>query len=280
MTPALVSIVLPCHNGGRYLEAAVASCLGQTHEHLELVLVDDGSTAPTADLLERLAASDARVRLLRHARRRGLPAALNTGLDAVGGDYVSWTSDDNEFRPQALARLLAVLTTRPEVGVVYSDYTGIDADGGTLYRSQVEPAEALLICNPVGPCFLFRRELKALGFDPTAFLAEDYDFWLRASMRTRLEPLSEDLYLYREHADSLSGRYGRRRVSQVSDGCLARHLPRLAWATSSQKARARLHLARRAQMRREWMRMHGQLLGAARELAATLRTWPISMSKS
>ena len=118
----LVSIVLPTHNGARYIEQAIQSCLDQTYPNIEIIIVDDASTDETPELLARIAAGNHRIRVIRHTQNQRLPGALNTGFANAKGDYLTWTSDDNLYEPEAIQLMVSGLEARPDVGFVYCDY--------------------------------------------------------------------------------------------------------------------------------------------------------------
>ena len=235
----LVSIVLPTHNGARYLDEAVQSCLDQTWTQWELIIVDDASTDDTPEHIVRWVKADPRIRSLRHFRNRRLPTALNTGFARARGDLLTWTSDDNLYRPHALAEMVAYLAAHPDVDVVYSDYSEIDAAGQVLGRRRVSPMEDLATHNSVGPCFLYRRQVQERlgGYAEDLFLAEDYDFWLRASECSRLERLPIDCYLYRTHPGSLTTQRARD-IELAHAQAQFRNLPRLRWMGANARARA------------------------------------------
>ena len=237
---ARISVVLPCHNGAAHLDEAVRSLTVQTEKDWELVLVDDGSTDATPARVDAWSRHDSRIRALHLCPNRGLPAALNEGFRMAHGAYFSWTSDDNVFEPAALERMLARLEADPSVDGVYADYLRFGASGER--RVRVGPTAALPLRNNVGACFLYRRELheELGGFDESLFLAEDYDFWLRAAPRFRLVPLHELLYRYRDHEGSLTAQRG----GEARDAAwlaVQRHLPSLA---PPLRAEVRLSLAR------------------------------------
>ena len=89
----LVSIVLPVYNGERYLAQAIDSCLAQTYENLEIIIVDDGSRDRSVEIVRGYA--DRRIKLICHVRNRKLPAALNTGFRHSSGAYLTWTSHEH-----------------------------------------------------------------------------------------------------------------------------------------------------------------------------------------
>jgi glycosyltransferase involved in cell wall biosynthesis len=265
MTP-LVSIVLPTHNGARYIGLSIQSCLDQTYSHWELLIVDDASTDETPSLIAEFAARDSRVQVFRHADNHKLPAALNTGFAHAQGEYLTWTSDDNYYHPQALAEMVAFLETHPTVGVVYTDYSVIDEDGLITNHVTAPEARHLVHKAAVGACFLYRREVyETIGeYDETVFLAEDYDFWLRASIKFQLSPLHKELYFYRRHSASLTDSR-MLQVMCVREQVIVRHLPSLTWANREDKALAYIHLASLAFMRhaptqavRYWLQAFGR----------------------
>jgi len=241
---ALVSIVLPVYNGARFLAGSIQSCQAQTYPYWELIVVDDCSTDSTPQIAAAFAADDARIRVIRHEHNRKLPGALNTGFEATRGEYLTWTSDDNLYRPEALAEMARFLDDHPDVGLVYADYSLIDDQGAVTGTVRAPERRALMYKSVVGPCFLYRRAVaEAVGpYAEDLVLAEDYDYWLRASARFPIAALHRDLYLYREHPASLTGQQ-KPGVLRARETAMLRNLPGLGWATRSDRAEAFLHLA-------------------------------------
>ncbi len=220
-----VSIVLPTYNGSRYLAQAIESCLGQTFQDWELVIVDDASDDDTPEIIARYAGQDARIRSVRHERNRKLPESLNTGFNLARGDLLTWTSDDNCYRPEALTAMVAFLETHPDVDIVYTDSTIIDEEGNPIQYRRVREPDELPYWNCVGECFLFRRLVFETigGYDTDWFLVEDYDFWLRAAEHFRMEAFHRNLYRYRVRRGSLSDTR-KEQVSRATSALLNRHL--------------------------------------------------------
>lgn len=203
-----VSMVMPVHNGSRWLREAIESVLAQDFADFELIIVDDASYDGSPAIIADYAGRDPRVAVRRMADNVGLPRALNQGFGAARGELHSWTSDDNLLRPAMLSRLVATLDAHPDADIAFADFSLID-DAGTIFgQSQVGPIDRLIHGNNVGACFLYRRAVtEALGgYDNDLFGVEDYDFWLRAAARFRFQVLHEDLYLYRKHDGSLTTR--------------------------------------------------------------------------
>jgi glycosyltransferase involved in cell wall biosynthesis len=253
MIQPLVSIVLPTYNGERFLEEAIDSCLNQTYASFELIIVDDASTDGTPAIISSYAARDHRVRYVRHETNRKLPAALNTGFSEAKGDYLTWTSDDNLYLPDALAEMVQELESNPDVDIIYSNYTEIDSAGLAIGAVEVSSPCKLAFFNCLGGgCYLYRRTVQESlkGYDEDFFLVEDYDFWLRASCAFRFKTLPKDLYRYRRHESSLTSRY-QAEVMLGDERALARSLPRMRQVSSSCRARAYVNLARAAHKRRD-----------------------------
>jgi len=200
-----VSIVLPTHNGAKYLRQSIESCLGQTRSDLELVVVDDASTDETPAIIGSF--PDPRVVPLRNERNMGLPASLNAGFARARGEYFTWTSDDNYYAPRAVERMLDFLRSEGEGGrFVYCDFYRLVE--GRIERIRLSDPPELGRENGVGPCFLYSRAVRDAvgGYDEDAFLVEDYDYWIRVSKSFPMRRLAEPLYYYRLHAGSLSAK--------------------------------------------------------------------------
>ena len=215
---ALVSIVLPTHNGSRYLKQSIVSCLEQTYPTLEVIVVDDGSREDIGAIVD--SCGDARVRYIRHERNRGLPAALNTGFLHATGRYLTWTSDDNYYVPSAIERLTRALQRNPQLGFVYASMFIVDEIGDA--RSQMQralPPSELMRQNVVGGCFMYTRQVyESIGeYDSGATLVEDYDYWVRISKRFPMQRILDPLYYYRYHQQSLTSKHTREDVARRFD---------------------------------------------------------------
>jgi glycosyltransferase involved in cell wall biosynthesis len=202
----LVSIVLPTFNRAEHLSQALESCLSQTYDNLEIIVVDDGSTDHTSQVAGQVAGTDPRVRYVWQEHQR-LPTALNTGHHAARGEYLTWTSDDNLYEADAIERMLSYLESHPETGLVYCDVQYIGPRGDNLGIREYAGPEMLKEWDCVGACFLYRRAVyETVGdYSPDLFLSEDYDYWLRVSFRFGIAHLAGVApYRYRLHSASLS----------------------------------------------------------------------------
>jgi GT2 family glycosyltransferase len=180
------------------------------------------------------------------------------------GRYLTWTSDDNLYRPQAIAQMVAALDRAPGVALVYARSTFVDSEGRPQGQSVIAPPDHLANSNVVGACFLYRREVyEAIGgYDEELFLVEDWDYWIRVAEKFNLQALPEDLYLYRYHQDSLSSQR-EERVWSTARELLERHLPNMQWASSAARSRGYLvaaSVAWRFGQRREAIHLTGRAI--------------------
>jgi len=200
-----VSMVLPTYNGKQYIEQSIQSVLAQTYQNWELIIVDDCSTDGTAEIVQHYAEGNPRIQVIHNAENQKLPRSLNVGFRHAAGDYFTWTSDDNRYKPTALEKMLEYLEADSKAGLVYADMDYIDENGCKTGAISAEAIE-LYCMNCIGACFLYRRSVaEQIGeYDASMFLVEDYDYWLRIAKRFRVAHLSECLYEYRRHGASLS----------------------------------------------------------------------------
>lgn len=221
---ATVSIVLPTHNGSRYIRRSIQSCLDQSYANLEVIVVDDGSAEDMRSIVREFA--DHRIRYIRHEKNQGLPAALNTGFAATTGSYLTWTSDDNYYAPHAIERLARFLRRYPHIDFVYSSQFIVDESQqeSTRVRRALPPSD-LKRQNNIGGSFMYRRQVyTAIGqYDSGAVLVEDYDYWIRVSRRFRMQRILEPLYYYRYHAASLTSAHSKEDVARRVDLVRQKH---------------------------------------------------------
>lgn len=252
MNQPLVSIVLPTYNGARYVAQSIQSCIDQNYKNWELIIVDDCSTDETPQIIAQFVKIDPRIRSIRHETNRKLPAALNTGFAEAKGEFFSWTSDDNLYLPDAIRKMSALLEAQKGVGLVYCDYFSISNNNEQIMRCTLNEPEILIDYNGIGCCFLYRKDVaeKVGIYNEKYFLAEDYDFWLRLSLETKLLPLHEPLYLYRVHDEALSSTH-RDKVPEVALRSLVENLPKMTWVGGEARARRFIQLSRAISIRRD-----------------------------
>lgn len=185
----LVSVIIPTYNRAALLVETVESVLAQTYRAIETIVVDDGSTDSTAQVLERYRG---RVVTLSQSNQ-GETVARNTGFRASHGQYISFLDDDDLILPTKIEKQVRLLETRSEVGVVHCRYYHIDEKGTRLSKSGLLPEGQVLLPLALsdfiwagGP--LIRRScLEKVGaYDETlpwnGRYAEDWDMWLRLAL--------------------------------------------------------------------------------------------------
>lgn len=199
-----ISIVLPTYNGTKYIRQSIDSCLNQTYKNIELIVVDDGSTDRTPQIIQSY--KDKRIKYIRHEKNKGLPQALNTGFANATGNYLTWTSDDNCYVKTAIEKMFSFLKEK-KGSFVYCDYY-IFKNNNFSKRSRFRLPDRVDLgnMNHIGPCFLYSRKVKQIigDFDTEALLSEDYDYWIRVSKQFSMYHLNEPLYYFRMHKETLS----------------------------------------------------------------------------
>jgi len=197
-----VSVLMAVHNGAPWVGDAARSVLAQTLGDLELVLVDDGSTDATPEVLAGI--RDERLRLERRPHE-GLTRALNHGLRRAHAPLIARLDADDIALPERLARQVAFLQAHREIGVLGTAAREINGDGRevrTVRPPQDDGAlrRALIRRNPMlHSTVMMRRDVVASvgGYDPRFAVAQDYDLWIRLAAVTRLANLTETLVVRR-----------------------------------------------------------------------------------
>jgi glycosyltransferase involved in cell wall biosynthesis len=203
--PGLVSIVIPCYKGEPYLQAAVESCLRQTYQLLEVIVVDDASPDGCAEIADRYSRLDRRVRLVRRPENGGVSRAFNSGFETARGQFFARLAQDDEFEPTAIGRMVETLRTcGPRTGLTYCDVAHIDQAGNRL-RDLVTPSpkKALFCGNDIYFCVMWTRDVwQTIGcFNPEMDAAEDFDYWVRTVERFQLAKCDgPPALLWRQHA--------------------------------------------------------------------------------
>lgn len=202
-----VSIVLPTHNGAKYIRESIDSCLNQTYQNIELIIIDDCSTDDTPSIVNSY--KNTKIKLLRHDQNKGVSNALNTGFSVASGKYFTWTSDDNYYNLNAIEKFTNFMEANKNIDFVYSDYYLSD-ENGIVRLTKTGISDHLLKTNVIGPCFMFKRIVYETlgGFKEEAFLCEDYEYWMRVYTNNfNFAKVPEPLYFYRMHPGNLSIRW-------------------------------------------------------------------------
>jgi len=216
----LVSVITPAYNRAGFIDQTIRSALDQTWPNIQLIVVDDGSTDGT---LERVAAYGSQLTLLTHDghANRGQSASINLGLRHATGKYLAILDSDDYWEPGKLALQVAFLEQHPDIGLVYTNGYGVDADGNIIYvchrEDHVEPNDpdrVLLDCYLALPVnSLVRKSVydQAGPFEESFRAGQDHDMLVRIAELTRFAYLPDYTWYYRRHAGSISSLHQERR---------------------------------------------------------------------
>lgn len=232
----LVSLIIPAYNSRQYVCDAVDSCLAQTYPNGEVIVVDDGSSDGTPDLLRERYGD--RIRLIEQANR-GAAGARNTGIREARGEFIQFCDSDDRLLPNKVQAGWELFQQKPEIVLVYTFAKIVLPDDVTeVPLPDVELPSGDLYCtllydygNFVGTSTVMVRRQAVLdlgGFDESLRVAEDWDLWLRLAARWPFAAINESLMIYRKRpgslqSDSIDLAEGRLSVIQR-----ARHYPRRA----------------------------------------------------
>lgn len=230
----LISVVMPTYNQAHFLPEALDSVFAQTYRDFELIVVNDGSTDSTADILDEYQRTYT-FSVINQENRR-LPASLNTGFAEAKGDYLTWTSSDNLMLPNMLTTLASVLDAEKALGLAYADRYFMDDDGVDLGVFPLPEYDRYLILhiNMVHCCFLYRREcMERVGsYDDTFIFGEDWEYWTRISQFYKMKRIPHPLYRYRLHRQSMTSDLVRgeaRTIGYAAMSNMLRHRWPLRW---------------------------------------------------
>jgi glycosyltransferase involved in cell wall biosynthesis len=199
----LVSVVVPTYNHARYLGEAIDSVLAQDYPNMELIVLDDGSTDDTREVLEGYGD---RFYWETH-ENMGEARTLNKGWRMSGGEILGRVSADDVLLPGAVSACVAALQADPEAVMAYPLYDMISADSKTVYRVDILDygyhGMVAKLKNPIGPgAFFWRWAYEAVGSWDSQRLGADLEFWLRLGLHGRFVRVPEVLALYRAHEGS------------------------------------------------------------------------------
>lgn len=211
-----VSVIIPTYNYGKYIEKAIDSVLAQTYKDFEIIVVDDGSTDNTKELIETKYRN--RIRYF-YQENKGAPVARNRGVEESSGQYLAFLDADDIFYPENLGKKVSLLDKREADGFVYSDGYCVNDDtrnkvkcshwkhnaayaklSGDIFLRLLEDFR-LQTCAAI-----IRRQcvLDVNGFDENLHCLQDHDLFLRISARNTCSFIDECLFEYLGHTGSLS----------------------------------------------------------------------------
>lgn len=233
---SLVSIIIPTFNRRDYLPIALDSVLAQTYTDYEIIVIDDGSSDDTRDILLPYAQ---RIRYF-YQENRGIAGARNRGIAESRGACIALLDSDDYWLPRKLERQMALLKENPQWGMVATRCSSIAADG--RFRKQNRPGKSGWVLTDLfrsnfirtSSALITRECLDRIGlFDTSLPECEEYDLWLRIAHRYPIGFINEPLTVYTDNphgvsTDSLAGRLVRIKVleKEYLRECIPRSLYR------------------------------------------------------
>ena len=207
-----VTVLMPAYNGEKYLREAIDSILSQTFRDFEFLIINDGSTDATVEIINSY--TDHRVRLVHNDANLGLIATLNKGLDMARGEFVARQDADDISHPTRLEKQISFMDSHPEVVLLgtqvhYIDQYGKKYNSYGEYKARGELAIRwqLIFDNPFAHSSVMMRTgiVRDIGGYDEHFLAcEDYDLWSRLVYAHSADNLKEALLYYRCHPSSMT----------------------------------------------------------------------------
>jgi glycosyltransferase involved in cell wall biosynthesis len=285
LTPRGVAIVIPTYNREDLVAQAIDSALAQTHSRCEVIVVDDGSTDRTQEVLARYAGRIVAIR----QENKGLAGARNTGIRAASMEFVGFLDSDDLWEPRLVEEALKLFEAHPQLGAVFLAERDIDLDGRIDPKVHGKRTPGLFF-TPEGmigrdtgvgsgrPPIARRALLVAQGlFDESFRNFADCEMWIRHSFHFAMAILAEPLVLRRVHPGNVSADLAKDAVLwlRILDNVLRDH-PVFAAEHGAvmRRARGKQHL----RIGREYLagsrRDRALLPEARRHLRASLRLWP------
>lgn len=209
LSEPLVSAVIPVYNGSKYLREAIDGVLRQTYKPLELVIVDDGSTDDSPQII---ASYQGRARVLRQANQ-GVARARNAGIRAARGEWIAFLDQDDWWLPEKVAKQVELAGANGQVGLVHTDVEHYDDVSGR-YVARFNPNRSdllvgrcydrLLLGNAVFNCTVLVRksvldEVGGFNEGMPGNTVQDFDLWLRVAKRSTFAYVPDKLAVYRLH---------------------------------------------------------------------------------
>lgn len=202
-----ITVYMPAYNYAQYIEKAVKSVLSQTMSDWELIIINDGSTDNTREMLRQFKGHP-RITIL-HQENKGLNATNNIALRLSSGQYIMRLDADDYLDENALLILSRALDNNPDIGLVYPDYYEIDPQGeitNLIRRKKIGEEVEILDLPAHGACTMFRKEcLLQIGGYLEEFTCQDgYEIWLRLITKYKPFNINIPLFYYRQHSESLT----------------------------------------------------------------------------
>ena len=203
----LVTVYITNYNYAPFLEQSVESVLDQTFQDFELIIIDDGSTDGSRDIIERYREND-KVRVI-YQQNKGLNATNNVAISEAQGKYIVRLDADDFLEPSALGMMVTLMEADSELGLVFPDYYYVDEEGNVTGQERRHhfDDEVTLYDQPAhGACTMVRLDfLKKMGGYDEEFTCQDgYELWVKFVTFYKVTNISRPLFSYRRHGNNLT----------------------------------------------------------------------------
>ncbi|MFN6038623.1 MAG: glycosyltransferase family 2 protein, partial [Bacteroidota bacterium] len=215
-----ISVLMSVYNSDQFILDSISSVLNQTFSNFEFIIIDDGSTDNSLNIIKSI--SDDRIRLFVNNQNRGLIFSLNKGVELAKGKYIVRMDSDDLCFPNRLELQYNFMQTHPEIGVCGSDY---DNFSETFYKSchTIKGSEVLkvwlLFSTPLcHPTVIIRKSILPKDpYDVNFLHVEDYELWTRLALTSSIENLPETLLKYRHHPAQVSNEKRSEQLIRVKE---------------------------------------------------------------
>ena len=209
-----VSVLMPAYNVEKYVGEAIESILNQTYKDFEFIIINDGSTDNTANIIQEYAKKDKRIKFINNKKNQGLITVLNQGLDLCKGEFIARMDSDDISLPERFAKQIKYMDEHPECGVcgTFAYHFFVSGKKGWIWKQP----ENVLICdllkrNPmIHPTVFIRKQVIdnfGIKYNKEYKHAEDYGLWLDLIHYTQIHNIPEVLLNYRVHDTNIGVLY-------------------------------------------------------------------------
>lgn len=242
---SLISVVMPVYNGGKYLSEAIESILNQTYQNFEFLIINDGSTDTSEEII--CSYTDPRIVYLQNDKNRGLVYTLNYGFSVAKGEYIARMDADDISESIRFERQLEVFSKDPELGVCGTWAKII----GTNKTFKVECEYERIKCNLfflnqfIHPSLMFKKEIlekTGLQYESINFPAEDFALWINLSQKIKMLNIPEYLMKYRVHESQISTKGSERQVQKTHELCIMQIIQFLNYIPTGEEDNVHLKL--------------------------------------
>lgn len=211
----LISVIMAVHNGEKYLTESINSIINQTYQDFEFIIIDDGSTDNSRQVLEQYTKLDQRI-LVFHQEKKGLPTSLNRGIELAQGKYMARMDADDISLPERFAKQVAFMEKYPEIGVcgTWVKTFGTEQVYENQYPVDHDNIKCCLLFGTgiAHPSILLRKQFLEqynLRYNPEYTYCQDYELWVHSSNYFKLANIPEVLLLYRLHPKQMGQAYSQ-----------------------------------------------------------------------